>query len=277
MFRNNPVLAAQLLSDVLDVDVPSYESARIESTDLTDCTPTEYRADAVVVLKARNSDRPAMAIVIEVQRRPDERKRWSWPVYVTTLRARRECPTVLLVVCPTNRTAQWCAEPIPLGHPGMTMAPLVVSLESIPAVTDPEAAIRAPELAVLSARAHSEENGVVLALYAALMHLDRETGELYTDYALATLSEPARKQLEDMLATGTYEFQSDFYKRQAAQEAEAAAAKAAAKSVIKVLTTRGVTIPDGPLQRILRCTDTEELDRWLTRAVTANTIDDLFV
>ncbi|PSK93618.1 hypothetical protein CLV63_11625 [Murinocardiopsis flavida] len=152
------------------------------------------------------------------------------------------------------------------------MAPLVVSLESVPAITDPEEAIRSPELAVLSARAHGEENGVVYALYAALMHLDKETGTLYTDYALATLLEPARKQLEDMLATGTYEFQSDFFKRQIAEEVT----KGQAESVLLVLDSRGIEVSEEVRERILACTDRDEAEKWIKRAATAQSADELF-
>ena len=43
-------------------------------------------------------DTPRFAIVVEVQLSPDEEKRYTWPVYITHMRARLRCPTVLLVV-----------------------------------------------------------------------------------------------------------------------------------------------------------------------------------
>jgi hypothetical protein len=49
-FRNRPELAPTLLSDALGVEVPHYTEARIESADLTDLLPAEYRADVVVLL-----------------------------------------------------------------------------------------------------------------------------------------------------------------------------------------------------------------------------------
>ncbi|WP_188191166.1 hypothetical protein [Nonomuraea sp. SYSU D8015] len=39
---------------------------------------------------------PVSAVVLEVQRQYDEDKRWSWPVYLATLRARHKCPVLLL-------------------------------------------------------------------------------------------------------------------------------------------------------------------------------------
>jgi hypothetical protein len=50
LFRNRPSLAPDLLRDVLGVALPEYTEARIDSADLTQVQPTEYRADLVVLL-----------------------------------------------------------------------------------------------------------------------------------------------------------------------------------------------------------------------------------
>ena len=104
LFRNRPALAAELLSEGLGVSVPAYKQADLHPAEMTDLNPTEYRADAVVVFSL---EEPVLAVVVEVQRRPDQGKRWSWPVYVTTLRARMKCPTILLVVCADDAAAAW--------------------------------------------------------------------------------------------------------------------------------------------------------------------------
>lgn len=116
IFHHRPEFAVDLLADAIGVAVPEYEEVRLESCDLTDLTPTEYRADAVVVLT--NESKVVLAIVVEVQLSRDRGKQWSWPVYLTTLRARMQCPTLLMVVCVDTVTATWCATPIPLGHLG---------------------------------------------------------------------------------------------------------------------------------------------------------------
>jgi hypothetical protein len=76
LFRNRPELAAELLRDALGVRLPPYVGARIESADLSEAVPTEYRADLVVLLV---NGEPVLAIVVEVQLRIDERKRFTWP------------------------------------------------------------------------------------------------------------------------------------------------------------------------------------------------------
>ena len=51
LFRNQPALAAELIRDVLHVNVPRYSEARVDSAELTDIQPAEYRADLVMVPK----------------------------------------------------------------------------------------------------------------------------------------------------------------------------------------------------------------------------------
>ncbi|MDT5029502.1 MAG: hypothetical protein QOE61_5928 [Micromonosporaceae bacterium] len=121
MFRHRPSLAAELLADALGFDLPAYQQAWVEPGGFTDLTPTEYRADAVVLLTV--ADAPVLAVVVEAQLGRDQNKRWSWPVYLATLRARLRCPAVLLVVCVEASTATWCATPIDLGHPGLVLSP----------------------------------------------------------------------------------------------------------------------------------------------------------
>ena len=115
LFRNRPLLAPELLRDALHVELPKFTEARIDSADLTDVQPAEYRADLVVLLL---DGKPVLGIVIEVQLSPQDRKRFVWPVYVVTLRARLECPVCLLVVTADESVARWAAKPIEIGNGG---------------------------------------------------------------------------------------------------------------------------------------------------------------
>jgi len=175
MFRWRPSLAAELLTDALGMNLPVFEHARVESGEFTDLTPTEYRADTVVVLTTAGT--PVLAAVVEVQLGQDRDKRWSWPVYLTTLRARLRCPAVLLVICVDKATAAWASTPIELGHPGTRLCPLVLGPDRVPIVTDTATAGRTPELAVLSAMTHGADparSDVLDALLGALATVDEE-------------------------------------------------------------------------------------------------------
>src|SRR5262249_36212583 len=130
MFRDRPLLATVLLSDPLGVPVPAFQHARVSSGDLTNVTPTEHRADAVIILT--REEVPVLGVVVEVQLRPERRKRFAWPAYVATLHARLECPVQLLVVCPDQAVAAWCADPIQMGDPPVLMLwPQVAGLQDV--------------------------------------------------------------------------------------------------------------------------------------------------
>jgi hypothetical protein len=278
LFRNRPELAPELLRDVLGVALPAYAEARVEAADLSDVIPAEYRADLVVLLV---DGKPVLAIVVEAQLQQDERKTFTWPVYIAGLRARFECPACLLVVTPTEAVADWARTPIALG-PGATVAPFVMGPKAVPVVQDVEAATRDPELAVLSAMAHGkEEVGLRIATAAleACRSLDDERAMLYLDLVGISLSDIARTAFEDLMASGNYEFQTEFAKKhRAAGRAEGQAegrAAGQASAVVAVLRTRGLSVSSEQEKRILACSDLATLDRWIRKVVTVGSVDEL--
>lgn len=283
LFRQRPSLAAELLTGAFGMELPEHQVARVEPGEFTDLRPTEFRADAVVVLADPTA--PVLAVVVEVQLGRDDGKQWSWPVYLATLRARWRCPVVLLVVCADEATAAWCRRPIEFGHPGWRLVPVVLGPDRVPVVTEVAEAIRAPELAVLSAMAHGAGPGwerVLDALVGALGSVDEERFALYSDVVLAALPVAAQRYLEALVKVGThtYEYQSEFVRRYIFQgRAEgrvAGLAEGEAKAVIMVLDARGVDVPEAARTRITECTDPEQLDLWVHRAATADSADDLF-
>lgn len=281
MFRNRPRLAAELLAGQLGLPLPVFEHARVETGEFTDVSPAEFRADAVVVLTAAGE--PVQVVVVEVQLRRDPDKRWTWPVYLAALRARVRRPAVLLVVCTDDAVADWCATPIELGHPGARLTPLVLGPRQVPLVTDRGLAASAPELAVLSAIAHGSgprAAAVVPALLGAFEAAAGRPSALYADLVMATLSEVARRHLEQLMALGTYEYQSEFARRYFGQGKDEGRsegrAEALAGAVLQVLAARGVAVPDPVRDRVRACHDVEQLDTWLSRAATADAVADLF-
>jgi hypothetical protein len=282
LFRNRPELAPELLRDALSVELPAYTEVRVESAELSQIVPTEYHADLVVLLI---NGRPVLAIVLEVQLGTDERKRFTWPVYVAALRARLECPACVLVVTPYRNVARWAAEPIVMGL-GSTLRPLVVGPDGVPMVSDPAVAAREPELAVLSAMAHGEEEPtaaaqIAFAGLAASLGLEDERALLYSDLIRNSLSDAAHKALEALMATPQgYEYQSEFArKHDAIGQAKGVIlgqAKARAEDVLAVLEARGVSLSSEQRERILGCADLELLARWVRKAATVSSGDELF-
>lgn len=107
--------------------------------------------------------RPSLGLVVELQLNIDAEKQYSWPAYVTNLRARIRCPVLLMVITSEKGVARWAARPIERGGDSR-IVPLVLGPENVPAVTDPVEAQQNVELAVLSARAHAENPDAQLGI-----------------------------------------------------------------------------------------------------------------
>jgi hypothetical protein len=218
LFRNQPAMAAQLIREALGVRLPEFQEARVESADLTDVQPAEYRADLVIQL---SSGRPVYGIIVEVQLSVDDRKWYAWPAYVANLRARLRCPVSLLVVTADEVVARWAARRVEMGGEHH-FAPYVVGPSQVPEIADEVQACENPELAVLSAMAHGrdEDSGraveIAVAAQGASVGLDPDRKKIYLDLILNSLGEAAREALKKMDAR-TYEYQSDFARQYIAQ------------------------------------------------------------
>ena len=298
LFRECPELVPHLLDKVLKIELPSYREVRIEASDLTQVTPTEYRADLVLTLY-NDDDEPVMGIVVEVQLQIDRQKEYSWPEYVTGLRARLKCPVALLVFSDDEQVASWARQPIYIGA-RWWYSPIVLGPAEVPWVKTAEEAHRLPELAVLSALAHGNEPAgmeVLLSTIEALQALDSERKGFYYDVVLRSLNEAMRRALEQELQMQTrkYEYKSDFARTYFAQgraegEAEGRAegeakgraegeakgeAKGRAEALLAVLTARGMALDASTRERIVSCTDSEQLQRWIMRAATASSLQEV--
>ena len=283
LFRNRPELAPELLRDSLKITLPAYSEVRLESADITDVSPAEYRADLVVLLV---DGKPVLGIVVEVQLQRDERKRFTWPVYVMGLRARLSCPACVLVITPSDPVADWCRAPIEVG-PGSTVCPLVIGPASVPIIDDVARAEDDPELAVLSVMAHGQEphaEAIGRAALLATLKLEDERQLLYSDLVFAALSEAAKNALEELMASGNYEYQSDFAKKhQAAGRAEGRAegestgeCKGLVRALLTLLQTRGLDLSTEHRALITACADVAQLETWIRKAAAATSSEELF-
>jgi hypothetical protein len=292
LFQNRPTLAPVLLRSALHVEVPEFTAALLQSADFTQIEPAEYRADLVVVLKDDEGE-PAMGIIVEVQRSTHRRKKFTWPVYAVTLRARFECPVCVLVVAADENVAEWAAEAVDIGCRNF-FAPLVLRPSAVPVVTDPEQAIAVPELAVLSAIAHGQDADantsvrIVLAAQAAIAGLDEERARPYYDLVLSSLSDTAREALNTM-DLKTYEYQSDFARHYHSQGIEEGRVEGHARGiaegerrgeqrgraelVMRQLKIRFGSLPS-ELQTVVNDAPIAELDAIAERLLTAPTLEE---
>ena len=273
MLLDAPSVIIDLLSGGLAMTLPRYDDIRVDSANLPELTPTEYRADAVITLS--RSSRPVLSVVAEVQLRHDPTKDWVWPVYLANLRARQRCPVALLVLCLDERTARACARPIDLGHPGWVLAPLVAGPAEIPPVTDAGQAEREPAMAVLSALAHADRQDVLAVLPHAFLPLGANEFDQYYHLVEAALPAAAQRYLEDLMAT-TYEFKSEFARKHVNQGRAEGRAEGRALAVIDVLEARDIKVSAEDRARITACQDIEQLTAWVRRATTVASAEELF-
>lgn len=258
------------MRQALHVDLPNFTEVQIYSADLTDVQPTEYRAD--LVLRLLNGTE-VLGVVVEVQLSPDRRKRFVWPVYVATLRARLECPVCLLVVTVDEAIARWAAQAIEMGG-GNRFVPLVLRPSGVPEVTDEAQARADPELAVLSAMAHGKDADIekavriALAALTAVRDLDDDRFKMYFDLIDKSHSEVARRAMQAM-DPRKYEYQGEFARRYVAE----GEAKGRAALVIRQLVSRFGPLPQQAESRIAQAS-VEELDEMGERLLRAQTLDE---
>lgn len=217
-------------------------------------------------------------MIVEVQLHKKEEKRWSWPNYVTALRARDRCVAYLLVVTDSAPVAEWAREPIPLGNPGSKLIPLVLGPGSFPRIA-PAVARTHPELAVLSTVLDADDEPDVEKLQAAiegLLALDDERATIYGDLLLRGAGAAARQVLEAIMSTFQgYEYQSEFARRYWTEGREEGRVAATAEAVLKVLSGRGLAVSKEDEEAILRTTDIARLDRWLLQALRVGSAQEL--
>jgi hypothetical protein len=270
LFRTRPSLAAELLETALRFPLPPHDHAEVAEPDLTQTTPSEYRADLIVRLSA--GARPTHALVVEVQLARDDEKTWTWPLYAAALRARERVPVSLLVVAPDDKVAAWASRAIPIGHPGWALTPIVLRSSTVPKVTTPEVARRAPELAVLSALAHGKGPDGAAVAVAAMHGIERLAPDMlrfYNDLVESALSAAARAILEKYMANldlSNYDWPGQKLRQLDAKR----------EGFYAQLRVLGFVLSPERAELVSECTDDATVMRWIERIVTATTVDDIF-
>lgn len=276
MFQRRPEFVADVLRSQFAIEVPPFTRASTASEQLNDVVPTEYRADTVVSLATDAGD--VFAVIIEVQLKQDDRKHRSWPVYVSTLHARLKCPVQLLVICPDQRTANWCAKPVVIGDRCLTLMPRVFGPGQMPVPTDLDDARRNPELATLSLITHGRTIDPKLAvelLETTTSVVDDDHAKFYYDLVMASLPKAVRALWGEFM-TMTHKYHSDFARKYYDEGEAKGEARGEANAVLILLDARGLTVSDDARDRITTCTDLDQLAAWIRHAPTVAKAEDLF-
>lgn len=283
LLRQAPAFVLELLRSL--PGLRRWKSVRIEPDDgsLGAPQPPELRADRVVVLV---HGRQRVGLIVEVQSTRDARKRLAWPAYAASYRLRHGIPVVLLVIALDRQVARWAKRPIELGG-GNVFVPLVVGIDDVDEIVDPEVACSHPERAVLSSILHRKDARAAEVAYAAAIAADglaTDRAAAYLDIIFAALDPARRRELLELMRASGHQPISDWarhhFQRGIDQGREAGREEGRreqmAEALLEVLATRELDLPPDAVDRIRACDDLGTLRRWLKNAVTADAVADLF-
>jgi hypothetical protein len=202
-----------------------------------------------------------------------------------------------MVVAVDEAVARWARKPLRFWY-GLEAWPYVVSPDAVPFVDAKQAAAE-PEFAVFSAMAHGGDEDVDAAVAAAkialeaALGLDSERVTLYHDLIFHALKGKARIVFEALMASGTYEYQSEFVRKYVNQGRAEGEAKGEAKgltkgkvlgraegevrSLLRFLGARHIALTSKQKQRIEACTNLELLGRWIRKAAVVHSAEELFL
>ncbi|MGW1952426.1 hypothetical protein ACWCPI_06620 [Streptomyces sp. NPDC001920] len=285
IFQKDPALLTRALQRVLRVPFPEPREIAGMNVDLTEIEPVERRVDTL--LRA-DTDEGAYLLVVESQGKPDDRKRGSWPYYLSYLYEKYRCEPVLIVITQNRATARWAAEPIYLGLPGchsLSVRPLVLGPDNVPVIADEREAARDVSLAVLSAMTHGRgprAAAILEPLAAALRTVDADSAAAFVQFVDSCLADPQAQQIWRDLMTAINYFWRHPLAQQVREEGieqgiEQGMEKERAAKVLQLLDLRGIPVPGWVRERVEACSDLDRLDAWFERALHARSAEDLFV
>lgn len=125
---------------------------------------------------------------------------------------------------------------------------------------------------------------VIEAFVEALCSVEPDHAPSYYEYAYKMAEPAVQRILGELVASTTWPVYSPFAKEHFGrgkaegrkEGREEGRAEGEAHAVLTVLAARGIEVPETARARIHACTDVQELEEWLKRAVVVTTVEELF-
>jgi hypothetical protein len=277
VIRKNKDMTADLVERVTPIKLPDRGTIRVElgSTDASNVVPDQFKADMVTVIYDKATAKPLLIVIIEPQGREDSTKRLSWPAYIANLRAAHDCErAVLIVICWDEAEADKCRKAIEMGHPGYVLVPIVIDPRS-----GPDLANAGPWLTILSAAMRALRLDTDASRRTVLDAIkdtssDTPTHRTLTTIILAIAPPEHRAELEALMQTA--EYKSDFLDRIEARGEARGKVRGEAEALLVVFQSRGIELTSDQRDTVTNCTDAGQLEKWITRAITATSADEVF-
>lgn len=294
ILRDVPQLVVALLGHIGFV-TPSGSYPVIVDSDLSHRRARllkELRADNVFLFPGMDE---TIAVVVEVQTtRPGDSRQRAWPCYVTSARAVHGCRAYMLVIATSQAASNGSAELTEIGQPGFRFRPFVVGgHRSLPPPGGPAYGAEWTMLNILTGRLKLSSHEARIFALASIAPTSPGLREEYASIILKFSSKKIRQALEELMETT---FKSPFIERfreegraqgraqgrtegrteGRAQGRAQGRAEVGEPALLAVLRTRGFPIGKQAQALINSCTDADQFVLWITRAVTATTIDEVF-
>ncbi|MFH8442603.1 hypothetical protein ACH4D3_15425 [Streptomyces sp. NPDC018026] len=284
VFQKDPALLTRAFQKVLHVPFPEPRDFAVLNADVTEIEPVERRVDTLMRVE---TDEAAYLLVVEAQGKKDEKKRGSWPYYLSYLYEKYRCEPVLVVITQNSATARWAAQPIRRGLPGwdsMTVRPLVIGPDNVPVIANEREAERDVPLAVLSAMTHGRGAGaaaILEPLACALRTVDGDSAAVFGQLIESCLGDSRAKDLwRDLMSEIRYFFNNPVAEKVReegrVEGREEGRAEARSEITLEILEWRGISVSDAVRERVLSCADPDQLKTWSQRAVHVTRAEDLF-
>ncbi|MGP3753137.1 hypothetical protein [Streptomyces sp. IBSNAI001] len=280
IFQEHPGLFSRV-SELLGITIGPPVSVTVMPTDLTENRPLERRVDTLLRLDTEN-DEPLL-LAIEAQGKKDTDKPASWAYYLSYLYTKYRLPPLLLVVCQDRATAEWASGPVSIGPrqwPVLTLRPLVAGPHNMPVITDVAEARKDLALTTLAAITHAADpdvGAILKTLSTALRDVPENIADPLVELTAQGLgNRPAAQQWRNLVAVDL-----SFYKSFMAEEIRdegrtEGRTEGIAQGILLFLAQAGVDVSDEARERITTCGDLDTLNRWLLRAPTARSAEDVF-
>jgi hypothetical protein len=271
--QNEPELVAVLLRD-RGVRLPTGLTPVIADSNLSVRDPKrkkQYTADNVFVFQDEEGRK--VVVLVEVQSKaPDHTRTLAWPAYACVARHKHDCNVSFLVFGLTEDAVKGGGKAIKTGHLGFNLKPYTTGYCLLPAIADRFA----PELAVLHVVTKSIDmttNEAKLQVLEALALAPPERRASYSRIVRAVVSKPVRAELEELMKTV---IKDPFIDGLIEEGMALGMAEGEADAILRVLEARGLEVTAAQRKRIIDCTDLKMLQDWITRAVSAVKVADIF-
>jgi hypothetical protein len=291
LLQNEPLLVLDLLARAgIEVPPRSAVTAFVADSNLTDRDsgrhPKQVQSlfsDNVFIFR---TGQRKFAVIAEAQTTsPGKSRALSWPAYVANARRRHRCATLLLIFATTSAAARGSARPIRTGHPGWDLAPLITGIGHTP-LTAPGARFAAELvlLNIITGDLPLDTHEKRMLAVTAIRFARPERFERYTRYIRALAPPSAREHLEALMKTELKDaFVDGLLDQGRAQgrvqgQAEGRAqgeAEGRAEMLLQLLGAR-FKLTGSIRDRVKACTDTTQIGTWFDRAITANSLDEVF-